>query len=87
MHKIYEESGAFNFVYNIPQIIYSTIISSIINTIIKTLSLSEKNILEIKNENDYNTCKNKIEKVLNYLKIKFICFYIFSYLFLILFWY
>ena len=35
MHKIYEDKGKFNFVYQIPQIIYSTIISSIINFIIR----------------------------------------------------
>ena len=49
MHKIYEDKGSFNFFYHIPQILYSTLISSVINMIIKNLSLSEKNVLEIKN--------------------------------------
>ena len=52
MHKIYEDEGIFNFIYFIPQIIYSVIISSIINILIKELSLSEKNILKIRHEND-----------------------------------
>ena len=50
LHQIYKDAGKFNFIYQIPQIIYSSLISNVINIIIKTLSLSEKNILEIKNE-------------------------------------
>ena len=50
MHKIYEESGVFNIIQQIPQILYSSIISSIINMLLKTLSLSEKDILKIKEE-------------------------------------
>ena len=48
MHDIYEESGKFNFIYHIPQILYSTIISSVINMIVKTLSLSEKKYIRNK---------------------------------------
>ena len=52
IHKIYEDKGSFNFIYQIPQILYSTIIFSTLNSLIKYLSLSENNILEIKNENE-----------------------------------
>ena len=48
MHKIYEDEGDFNFIYQIPQIAISSLISGVINTFIKYLSLSEKDILEIK---------------------------------------
>ena len=34
MHKIYIDSGLFNFTYQLPQILYSSIISNIINLII-----------------------------------------------------
>ena len=50
MHKIYEDYGKYNFIFQIPNILYSGIISGLINTIIKYLSLSEKNIIEIKIE-------------------------------------
>ena len=40
MHKIFKEKGEFNFVYNLPQIIYSSIISAVINALIKTLALT-----------------------------------------------
>ena len=85
MHKIYQDQGKFNFIYQIPQILYSTIITSVITLIIKYLSLSEKKILEIKNEN--NNKKDKGFEVLFSLTIKFIFFFIFVFLFLLFFWY
>ena len=50
MHKIYEDEGIFNFIYSIPQMIYSSVISTIINSIIRTLSLTANTLLKIKNE-------------------------------------
>ena len=35
MHKIYQDKGEYNFLYQIPQIIYSTLISRFIDTLIK----------------------------------------------------
>ena len=49
MHKIYEDKGEFNFLYQLPQIILSTSISKIINSIIKALSLTQDNIVQLKN--------------------------------------
>ena len=83
MHKIYEDDGDFNFIYQIPQIIYSTIISSIINIIVNFLSLSEKNILSLKNDKRASNKKEIIYRLI----IKFSLFYIFIYMLLILFWY
>ena len=85
MHKIYEDEGKYDFIYQIPKILYSTIISSIINYIIKFLSLSEKNILELKYEKK-NINKNFI-KVIKCLNIKFIIFYLFTFILLIFFWF
>ena len=59
MHKIYEEKGNLNFIYFIPQILYSTIISSVIDFIIKFLSLTEKNIIEIKKTKKINQKKHQ----------------------------
>ena len=42
MHQIYEDEGGFNFIYQIPQILYSSIISALIGILIKFFSLSEK---------------------------------------------
>ena len=87
MHKIYEDQGAFNFVYHIPQILYSTVISSVINMIVKKLSLSENNVLIIKTEKNIDNTNKKFSKVMKCLIIKFILFFIISLLFLFLFWY
>ena len=54
MHEIYKEKGNYNFIYQLPNILYSTIISGVNNIIISYLSLSEKNILKIKNTNEKN---------------------------------
>ena len=85
MHKIYEDEGTFNFIFQIPQILYSTLISTFINMIVKTLSLSQKNILEIKNAKE--NVSSKIKSVLKCLTIKFILYFLLSFIFLLFFWY
>ena len=84
MHKIYEDEGVFNFIYLIPQILYSIIISTIINIIIKYLSLSEKDITNLKKAKIKDRNPYKVKRC---LIIKFICFYVIGILFLGLFWY
>ena len=44
MHKIYEDKGSFNFLYQIPQILYSTLISRFIDTLIKNFALLQDSI-------------------------------------------
>ena len=85
MHKIYEDQGAFNIIYQIPQIFYSTIISALINMLIKYLSLTEKDMLEIKKSK--TNLNQKKFKLLRYLSIKFIIFFIVIFIFLLLLWY
>ena len=87
MHKVYEDKGAFNIIYQIPQIIYSSGVSSIINMILKMLSLSESNILILKQEKDFKIAKKKSKSIMNYLLIKFILFFLLSNLLLLFFWY
>jgi hypothetical protein len=65
VHDVNQNSGKFDFIYNLPQILYSTIISAFINVIIKFLSLTEKNILKLKSDNNaknYNTTVPKLIK-------------------------
>ena len=87
MHKIYEDNGIFNFIYQINQIIYSSIISFAITELIKYLSLTEKNIIKIKNEKNINNLDKIAMNELNCIRKKFIIFFIISFLFLIFFWY
>jgi hypothetical protein len=46
MHQIYEDEGDFNFIYQLPQIIYSSLISSVIYAFLKKLALSQYSILD-----------------------------------------
>ena len=87
MHQIYEDQGTFNFIYQIPQILYSTIISVAIKTILNILSLTEKNIIEIKNQKTFELAKEEMQKKKKRLIIKFILFFAISFSFLVLCWY
>ena len=103
MHKILEDEGIFNFIYNIPKIIYSTLISIFINIIIKKLALSQESILVIKQEKEkikkINSKKNprnskivkdfedKAAKMKRNLIIKFILFFTLSIILLSFFWF
>jgi len=87
VHDVNQNSGKFDFIYNLPQILYSTIISAFINAIIKFLSLTEKNILKLKNDHNVKRYNKTVPKLIKCLKIKFVCFFSISFLLLIFFWY
>ena len=87
IHQIYEDGGNYNFSYFFPQIIYSFFISYIFISFIKYFSLSENNILEIKNEENIRRKNDKIEKVRKCLFIKYLLFYITSLVFIIIIFY
>jgi hypothetical protein len=91
MHKIYEDKGILDFIYQIPQILYSSIISSIIDFILKYLSLSENKILELKSEIkknlDFTISQTKANQIQKKLKIKLIIFFGLSSLLMMFFWY
>ena len=70
MHKIYQDKGNFDLLYQIPQILYSTLISIFIDTSIKNLALYQDNIIELKQERRKNIFKEKYVRTLNIIKIK-----------------
>ena len=82
MHIIYIDEGHFNFIYQISQIIYSSLISAVISILIKFLSLSEKGIIVIKNEEKIEEFNLIVKKLKNTLKIKFMLFFIVTFLLL-----
>ena len=88
IHQIYKDKGEYNLKYFLPQIIYAFIISYIINDIIKYLSLSERSILKLKNEEENSeNINDKSDNIKKCLIIKYIIFFVISILFLLLFWY
>ena len=74
LHKIFVESGRFNFVYQLPQMIYSSLIIYFINNLMKFLSLTETNVLSLKDSIDCNELKNRVIKLSKKVFIKFFCF-------------
>ena len=85
MHKIYQDEGSYNFLYQLPQIIYSLLISVFIQTILSMLSLTEKNIVKLKE--DKKSEADKVDEEIKSTKIKLIIFSVFEFIFLSLFWY
>jgi len=87
MHKIYIDEGSFNIIFQLPQIIYSSLISNIINKIIDYSALSENNILEIKKVEKKEDLHIKVKDTFRILKIKFALFFIISFALLLMFMY
>ena len=87
MHQIYEDNGSFNFLYQLPQILYSAKISRILNIFLGMLALSQNIILEYKNNKRSDDLNRKKININKKIKIKLIIYYIFSSIFLCFFWY
>ena len=86
MHKIYIDQGSFNLNYQLPQILYSTLISIVISIIINKLALTEDDILKLKKEKNKNKLIEGKNSLMSKIKIKFIFFFILSFSFLTSFW-
>ena len=88
MHQIYEDSGKYNFNYQIPYIIYSAISSTfILRLMLQFLVLTDKDVLEVKNQTKRGLAIDMKKKKLKYIKIKFGIFFILNFILLVLFWY
>ena len=86
MHKLFLNYGKYDFIQQIPQITYSTIISQIIELFICFLSLTDKYIYQIKSDLIDGETK-KIKNRIKCIHIKLINFFIFIFLFLAIYWY
>ena len=86
MHKIFLNYGKYNFVQQIPQIIYTTIISHLLEIFLCYLSLTDKYIYQIK-KRVHNFDKKEIMKILKCIKIKLVVFFIFTFIFFVFYWY
>ena len=87
LHKIYLEDGDFNFIYQLPQILYSTVISVIIDQILRFFALSEKQIIYFKQGKINQNIELQEQKLLRILFCKFLNFFVISFLILLVFWY
>ena len=87
MHKIYQDKGEYNLIYQLPKILLSTLISKIIDTLIKNLALFQDNIVVLKYERNKNKIKKVYDYILKIIKIKFHIFFITAFIILSCFWY
>jgi hypothetical protein len=74
MHKIYEDEGSVNYLYQITEIVCTTIISSVITLVLRKLSLIEDNILKLKKQKKSDKTLEMIRKAQKCIKIQFIVF-------------
>ena len=90
MHKIYEDKGVFNFLFQLPSILYSVLISATLNSLLKLLAFSGGSILEYKSNKfvkfqiDLDEREKKLVKM---IKIKFIIYFIISTIISLFCWY
>ena len=87
MHQIYEDEGDYNFFYQLPQIILSTLISKLFSWLLTKFALSEGNILDFKMIKSKKNLSKRAEKLQFLLRIKFIIYFIISSIFILFFWY
>ena len=87
MHKIYEEKGSFDFIYNILQILYSSLISGFINGLIRTLAVTDSNVINFKQNATKNDVNKKHEETIKIIKMKYVLFFIISSILLVAFWF
>ena len=86
IHKLYENGGKYDIIYFLQNIIISFFISYIIDKLIKFIFLSERNLLEIKNQSSFEASNNIVDKVKRNIVIKYIIYFIAGLLFLLFFW-
>ena len=86
MHKICEDKGTYNIIYQIPELMYSFFILFFF-TLLKLFSLSESLILEFKEDKKKGDVNENMMKLEKKLKIKYILYFIVSFILLLVFWY
>jgi len=87
MHKIFLNYGKYDFIQQIPQILYSTIFSQLIQLFLKFISYTDKHIYEIKKLNPSLKNRKKIMGIIRCIKIKLIIFFVFTFIFFWFYWY
>ena len=86
MHKMFLDYGKYNFIQQIPQIFYSTLVSKLLETFLCYLSMTDKHYYEIK---DYkkNISKNITMRIIKCIKIKIAFFFLFTSFMFLFYWY
>ena len=84
MHKLFLSYGKYDFIQQIPQIVYTTIISQILEIFLCYLSMTDKYIYQIK---DTKLTPKEIILLFKYINIKLMIFFAFNLLMFSFYWY
>ena len=87
MHRIYIDYGKYNFIQQIPQIIYSIIVSRLLEVFLCYLSLKDKHYYHIKALKNQEINKTFVSKILKCAKLKLIGFFAFTLILFAFYWY
>ena len=86
MHKMFLDYGKYNFIQQIPQIFYSTLISKLLEIFLCFLSMTDKYYYEIKGSKK-NINRNLILGIIKCIKIKIAFFFVFTFFMFLFYWY
>ena len=81
MHKLYLTYGEYDFVQQIPQIIYSSIVSQLFEVFICYLSLTDSAFYEIKKFKLSKKNLKKIREIIECVNRKLVAFYVLTLIF------
>ena len=87
MHKLYKNNGKYELLYQIPQIVYSTLVSNVAQILIEFLSLHGEKILQIRTVEKIDGIVVSAKKKYKCIVIKFHLFFLALFSFNFLFWY
>ena len=86
MHKIFKDEGDFDFIYQLPKTIYSSLICSAINALLISLALTENTVMEIKQLKLDKNRDTLMNKKINYLNCRLSLYFILNFMLLFIFW-
>jgi hypothetical protein len=87
LFELYERKGSFDLEHQLPIIMYSSLISIFLDTLLKLLALSNDEIISFKQDKKRKRIKKRGKYLENKLNIKFVLYFIISFIFLLFFWY
>ena len=87
MHRKYVEGENYTFVQKIPQILFTLIANHIIEVILCFFSMTDTHIYEIKVIAKKEKNGEKVVDIMNKIKNKLICFFVFTFMLFLFYWY
>ena len=87
MHKKYTENEDFTFVQKLPQLLFTLIVAHVIEVILCFFSMTDTAYYEIKSLPKTKESQEKVINIIDRVKNKLICFYIFTFLLFLFYWY